>query len=458
MTTTAPAPSFTDLAAKLRGRVITATDADYDDLRRVFAGDVDSRPAAIARVADAGDVAAVIAFARESDIDLAIRSGGHSNAGQSASEGGLVLDVRDLTSIDLDVGGRTVWAGAGLTAMDLTNATTAHGLAVGFGDTGSVGISGLTLGGGIGYLVRKHGLTIDSLLAAEIVTADGETRLVDATHEPDLFWGIRGGGGNFGVATRFKYDLADVSSVTGGMLVLPATPEVITGSVAAAKAAPEELSAIINVMPAPPMTFLAEEHHGTLIVFAFIVHSGDAAAGAGAMEPFRTLATPLADLLGPMPYASIYQPVDDTYRPKAVERSFFIDDVDLDAARRIVADLGASDAELRAVQLRVLGGAMARVPAEATAFAYRTRPMLALVVSFHNGTREDRARRLAWVDTLAGALGDYETSAYVNFLMEEGTSRVRAAYPGETWKRLVELKRRYDPGNLFRGNQNIPPR
>lgn len=210
-------------------------------------------------------------------------------------------------------------------------------------------------------------------------------------------------------------------------------------------------------MPAPPMPFLPEDQHGKLILFSFIVHVGEAEAGAAALEPFRAVATPLADMLGPMAYASMYQPADDAYRPKPVQRSFFVDDVDLDAARRIVADLGASDAELRAVQLRVLGGAMARVPAEATAFAHRTQPMLAVVVSFYDGTPEDRERRQAWVDGLAGALGDFRSSAYVNFLMAEGEGRVHAAYPGETWNRLVEVKRRYDPGNLFRGNQNIPP-
>ena len=177
-----------------------------------------------------------------------------------------------------------------------------HDLATGFGDTGSVGIGGITLGGGVGYLVRKHGLTIDSLEAADVVTADGELRRVDADHDPDLFWAIRGGGGNFGVATRFQYRLHEVGTIVGGMLLLPATPETVEGFIAEAERAPEELSAIANVMPAPPMPFLAEEHHGKLAIFGIIAYAGDVDAGQRAVAPFRSLATPLADMIRPMPY------------------------------------------------------------------------------------------------------------------------------------------------------------
>jgi FAD/FMN-containing dehydrogenase len=332
-----------------------------------------------------------------------------------------------------------------------------HGLAVGFGDTGSVGISGITLGGGIGYTVRKHGLTIDSLLAAEIVTTDGQLRRIDAEHEPDLFWAIRGGGGNFGVATRFQYRLHDVREVVGGLLVLPGTPEVIEGFMAAAEAAPDELSTIANVMPAPPMPFLPAEHHGKLVVLAFVVHVGDIEAGQRAMAPFRSLATPIVDMLQPMPYLDIYPPEDPDYRPTPVQRTMFLDRVDTSVADTIIEFLEASDASLRAVQLRFLGGAMARIPVDATAFAHRGSRILTVVVNFHDGTPGDRERRQAWVDDFAAALHQSDDGAYVNFLGDEGDTRVRAAYPGATWDRLVEIKKRYDPSNLFRLNQNIPP-
>jgi FAD/FMN-containing dehydrogenase len=456
-TNTATTFSIADLRAAVRGRVIAPDDPDYDAARRVFLGDVDSRPGALVRVADADDVARVIRFAAATGADLAVRSGGHSNAGQSTIEGGLVLDLRDLKAVDIDPSARTAWAEAGLTAAELTTATAAHGLAVGFGDTGSVGISGITLGGGIGYMTRKHGLTIDSLLAADIVTADGTLRRVDADHEPDLFWAIRGGGGNFGVVTRFLYRLHDVSQVTGGMLVLPATPEVIEGFVAAAEAAPEELSAIANVMPAPPMPFLAEEHHGKLVVFALMAHIGDLAAGERAIAPFRALATPLVDMLRPIAYPEMYPPEDPDYAPTPVQRTMFLDRIDRAAAETIIGFLESSDASLRAAQLRVLGGAMARVPTDATAFAHRTNRILAVLVNFHDKTADDRARRQAWVDAFASAMDQGDDGAYVNFLGDEGEARVRAAYPGATWERLVAIKERYDPTNLFRNNQNVAP-
>ncbi|HEY4633313.1 MAG TPA: FAD-binding oxidoreductase, partial [Candidatus Limnocylindrales bacterium] len=216
-TTTRPstAAAIERLRAGLTGRVVTATDPDYDALRAVMVGGIDARPAAIARVADADDVALAVTVARETGLELAVRSGGHSGAGHSTVEGGLVVDLRDLDSLDIDVDGRTAWAGAGLTAGAYTTATGAHGLATGFGDTGSVGLGGITLGGGVGYLGRKHGLTIDSLLAAEIVTADGAIRVVDAETDPDLFWAIRGGGGNVGIATRFRFRLHELPSIVG---------------------------------------------------------------------------------------------------------------------------------------------------------------------------------------------------------------------------------------------------
>jgi FAD/FMN-containing dehydrogenase len=207
--------------------VIAPDDPSYDQARAVFYGKFDRRPAVIVRAADASEVAQVVALARETGLELAVRSGGHSLAGHGVSEGGIVLDLSAMRALDIDAEGRTAWAQTGLTAGQYTTAAGAYGLATGFGDTGSVGIGGITLGGGVGYLVRKHGLTIDQLLAAELVTADGRLLRVDAETHPELFWAIRGGGGNFGVATRFQFRLHPVDTIVGGMLVLPATPEVI---------------------------------------------------------------------------------------------------------------------------------------------------------------------------------------------------------------------------------------
>lgn len=443
------------LRLHLKGQVIAPGDSEYDRARTVFAGGFDRRPALIARVADASDVAAVIVLARETGADLAIRSGGHSVAGHSTTDGGIVLDLSAMRALEIDPQTRTAWAETGLTAEEYTSGAGKYGLATGFGDTGSVGIGGITLGGGIGYLVRKYGLTIDDLLAAEIVTADGELLRTDAETYPDLFWAIRGGGGNFGVATRFRFRLHEVDAVVGGMLLLPATPGVIHGFLAEADAAPEELSTILNVMSAPPLPFIPAEYHGQIVLLALMLYAGEAEAGARALAPFRALATPIADMVRPIRYPEMYLPEEGGYHPVIASRSFFIDSLGLDTAEGVIARLRASTAQMAVAQIRVLGGAMARVPADATAFAHRDRRMLVNLVAMFQRP-DERADHEAWVDAFAAELRQGEGGAYVNFLGDEGEARIHEAYPGPTWDRLVAVKRRYDPTNLFRLNQNIP--
>jgi FAD/FMN-containing dehydrogenase len=448
--------SIAQVGTNLAGQVIGPDDPGYDEGRAVFLPQVDRRPAMIVRPVDAAEVAYVVALARESGLELAVRGGGHSSAGHGVSEGGIVLDLSLMKALDVDPMRRLAWAETGLTSGEVTSALGEHGLAVGFGDTGSVGIGGLTLGGGVGYLVRKHGLTIDDLLAAEIVTADGQLVRADADDHPELFWAIRGGGGNFGVVTRFQFRLHPLETVTGGILVLPATPEVIAGFIAASEEAPEDVSTIANVMRAPPMPFLPSEHHGELVVLAMVVHAGPTESGEQAVAPFRSLATPIADLLRPMPYPEIYPPDDPDYRPLAAARTLFLDTVDSSVAGEILDRLATSTAQMPVAQLRVLGGAMARVPAEASAFAHRGSRIMANVAAVY-ATPEEAPEHEAWVSEVAAALRQADRGAYVNFLADEGEERIRAAYPGGTWDRLAAVKRRYDPANLFRLNQNIPP-
>jgi FAD/FMN-containing dehydrogenase len=451
--------SLPRLRADFDGRVIAPDDPGYDQARTVFYGAFNRRrPALIVRPADAAEVAEVVALARDSGLELAVRSGGHSLAGHSVSDGGVVLDLSAMRALDIDPETRTAWAQTGLTAGEYTAAAGAQGLATGFGDTGSVGIGGLTLGGGVGYLVRKHGLTIDNLLAAELVTADGELLHVDADTHPELFWAIRGGGGNFGVATRFRYRLHPLDRVVGGMLLLPATTEVIEAFAAEAEAAPEELSAIANIMVAPPMPEIPEPAHGKLIVMALLCWAGELDAGERAMARFRGLATPYADLVGPMPYPEIYQFTEGPGPDHEAAASLFLDAVDAATAATIVERLRASTAPLAVAQLRVLGGAMARVPADATAFAHRgRRVMAALGAVWERPEPEEAETHRAWVAAFAAALRQGDPGVYVNFLGDEGPERVREAYPGSTWERLAAVKRRYDPANLFRRNQNVPP-
>lgn len=447
-----------DVAERLRsvvvGRVLTADDTDFDAVRAVKMGGVDPRPAVVVRPLDNRDVAQALAVARQQGLPVAVRSGGHSSAAYGSVDDGVVIDVRELADVEVDPVSRTAWAGAGATAGQVSAAAAQHGLAVGFGDAGSVGVAGITLGGGVGYLSRAHGLTIDNLLAADVVLADGRTVRADASSHPDLFWALRGGGGNFGVVTRLQYRLHPVSEVTGGMLFLPATPEVLAGLVTAAQEAPEELGLIANVMPCPPMPFVPAEHHGSLVVMALVCFAGPADDAAAALAPIRALATPIADLLRPIAYPEMFPPEDPSYRPVAVSRTMFLERVDVDLAARALDLLAEADG-MRVVQVRALGGAIARVPDDATAYAHRSAALMVNVATFV--TPEDRAERLGWVERVLALLDQGVPGAYVNFLGDEGPERVRAAYPGATWDRLRAIKAEYDPENVFARNQNIPP-
>ena len=446
------------LAGCINGRLIVPGDDEYEAARHVHQAAVDARPLAIVRAADARDVAFTVLFARDNELELAIRGGGHSVAGHGTVDGGLVLDLADMRGLHIDPEARVAWAQPGLTAIEFTEAAAAHGLATPFGDTGSVGIAGLTLGGGIGWLVRKHGLTIDALTGVEIVTADGRQLVANEQEHADLFWAVRGGGGNFGVVTRFQYRLFPVGMILGGAVLLPPTADVLRGLVAAAQAAPRELSTVsFLVNAAPPLPFLAPEHHFKPAVIATFVYDGDPEAGQAAIEPLRRLAAPLGEMAMPMPYPAIYQFTAEGANPSAsTMRSGFFAALDDEAIETILGEMAAAPgAGMDFTQIRVLGGAMADVPAEATAFAHRDANVMVTVHAAHG---EDRTEADAWTSRFFGALAPKANGVYSNFLDDEGDARVRDAYPSGTYERLADIKRRYDPSNLFRRNQNIRPR
>lgn len=445
-----------DLRGYFDGQVIAPEDAEYDKARFSFSGGIDHRPAAIIRVKDTTDISRVVSLARETGMELAIRSGGHSIAGHSISSGGITLDLSKMKAFQIDVKERTAWAETGLTAGEYTIAAAAHGLATPFGDTATVGIGGLTLGGGVGYLVRKYGLTIDSLLAAEIVTADGNLLHVDSNSHPHLFWALRGGGGNFGVVTRFKFRLHDVDKIVGGMLVLPAAPDIIAVFISKAETAPDELSAIVNIMNAPPMPFLPKEVHGKPILMASLAYAGDVAEGENVIAPFRALAKPLADMIRPMRYADLFTPEENGNRPLAASRTMFIDTLDRATAQIVLDEIRASSASMAVVQLRVLGGAVARVPVDATAYAHRKSRIMVYVTALYENPEQGKIHE-EWAANLATALKQSDDGTYVNFLGKVDEASVRAAYPGSAWEQLKEIKSRYDPTNIFHLNQNIPP-
>lgn len=446
------------LGSMIRGRVIAPHHSDYDSTRMVALAQFDRRPAAIVRVATAADVAAVLNFARATDLPVAIRSGGHSTGGFGVADAALVIDVRDLNHIDIDVTGQTAWAGAGMTAGEVTHAVEQHGLIVGFGDSASVGIAGLTLGGGIGYLARKHGLTIDSLLAVEIVTAAGEIIIADAEHHADLFWALRGGGGNFGVVTRFKYRLHPLPSFIGGPLVLPPTPEVIAGFAALADAAPNELTAIAMILPIPPVPTIPAEAHGKLAFFAMMAYAGNPADAERALAPFRALATPLADMIQAGPYSSLYMlDPPPEMRAMVAVRSGFADRFGLDEARALVAAAQSCTAPMSMSQIRVLGGASSAIGNEATAFAHRDSRFMVTFLAMYGGGPEEIAAQERWVSDSLAAIVPAGSGTYVNFLGADEAAAGVTAYPSATRGRLARVKHRYDPENLFRLNTNIAP-
>jgi FAD/FMN-containing dehydrogenase len=449
--------SIQGLRAALVGRVIAPDDPEYESARLVVNAAFDRRPALIIRPADSADVSLVVSVARAQRLELAVRGGGHGFAGHGTSDGGFVLDMSDMRGLHIDPQGKAAWAQAGLTAGQYTAETARHGLTTGFGDTGSVGIAGLTLGGGIGWLVRKHGLTIDDLLAVEVVTADGTRLQVDSERHPDLFWALRGGGGNFGVVTRLQYRLHELDTILGGLLVLPATPGILGSFIAAADDAPDELSTIAILTRLPPLPFVPSQHHGQLALMVRLVHAGDADEGQRALAPLRALATPLADAVAPMPYQQMYAGEGPgPGRVRMATRSTFLDELDEGDEATIFERMQARPSPMAAVQIRVLGRAMARVPADATAFAHRNRRMM---MTFGAGYQDpdQAAPNEAWVADSLAAIRPSAHGVHVSFLGNEGTERVREAYPEQTYQRLAAIKRRYDPTNLFRVNQNIAP-
>lgn len=439
--------------SRLLGELIRPGDDTYETARLVHSKQIERFPALIVRAADAADVIRSIEFARNHDLPLAVRSGGHSIPGYGTVDDGLVLDLSGMKGLSIDPERRTVWLQPGVTSGDLAPRAQEYGLALSTGDTATVGMGGLALGGGIGLMVRKFGLAIDSLLSVEIVTADGRLIVASANQNADLFWAVRGGGGNFGIVTGFEFQLHPVGTILGGLLALPPTPDVLRGYAAYAPKAPDELTTIAMLMHLPPLPFIPAEAHGQLVFGVIVVYAGDLEEGQQALAPLRALATPLADMVGPMPYPEIYQLTSiGAERHTSNVRAGYMYGLSDDSIDLILEYVRRNPRPLGFVQFRGLGGALARVPAEATAFAHRDKNLFVTVMSMGDDV-EDRL----WVEQLWPQLYPQTSGVYVNFLMDEGEQRVREAYSPATYERLAEIKRRYDPSNIFSLNQNIRP-
>jgi FAD/FMN-containing dehydrogenase len=444
----------------LRGTAVGPGEEDYDRERSIWNGAHDRYPAVITRCAGAADVIRTVDLARSEGLPLAVRGGGHSIPGFSTVDDGIVLDLSLMKGIQVDPERRRVTAQAGCTWKDLDAETQQFGLAVTGGLVSSTGIAGLTTGGGIGWLMRKHGLASDNLVAADVVTADGQFVHVSADEHPELFWGLRGGGGNFGVVTSFEYQLHEVGpTVLAGLVFYPAdeAEQVLRGYRAACAAAPDELTTAVNMTTAPPVPFLPESVHGKPIIGVLGCWSGDLDAGEAASAPFRSLGTVIADVFAANPYAAWQQALDPLY-PRGVHnyfRSAFLRTAD-DAALHVLLDsFAALPNAMTEIHLQHLGGAVGRVPSDATAFAVRDQEFIVDIVA-RTPTPDGFAEVVEWSRAVAAALGP-DAATYVNFTGEADMALTRASYPPETYRRLVELKNQYDPTNLFRLNQNIAP-
>jgi FAD/FMN-containing dehydrogenase len=440
------------LRTALRGELLTPDHAGYDGARRVWNGMVDRRPAAIAHCAETADVVAAVGFARAQGLPVAVRGGGHSAAGHAVADGALVVDLSPMNDVQVDPSARLARAGGGATWGWFDAATQAHGLATTGGAISTTGIGGLTLGGGLGYLMRSYGLACDNLAAAEVVTADG--RVVEAGEggDAEFLWGLRGGGGNFGVVTRFDFRLHRVGPVLGGMLVHPAerAPEVLRFYRDVTQRAPDALSLFVALLTSP---------EGMPIVALIPVYNGPIEDGERVLAPIRAFGPPLADQVAVMPYTAVQSMLDAGF-PSGLPvywRSHFLNGIGDDALDTIVAAFGRIGSPLSAVLIEHLGGAVGRVDRDSSAFDHRDAEYnLAIISRWPDPAMADGC--IAWTRDLWDAMQPHARGVYVNYLgVGDTPDRVRAAYGDAKYQRLAALKARYDPANVFRFNQNIPP-
>jgi FAD/FMN-containing dehydrogenase len=451
-----------ELKASLRGDVVQPGDADYDEARAIWNGSHDMRPALIIQCAGTADVVKAVEFSRSQHLEVAVRGGAHSIAGFSNVDGGLVIDLSRMTAVTVDPSRRRARAQGGATWADFDHETQAFGLAVTGGLVSSTGIGGFTLGGGVGWLLRRHGLTCDNLTAADVVTADGQLVHASAEENSDLFWALRGGGGNFGIVTSFEFELHPVGpTVLAGLLFFPgdAARTVITGWRDLTASMPDELTSLVNLTTAPPVPFLPESVHGKPIVAVAAMHCGSLDSAEQAIAPLRTLAEPILDHIGQVPYVAMQQALDPLWEAGAHNyfTSALIDRLPDDAVDELLARWSAKPTPQSELHIHHAGGAMARVPQSETAFAHRDAAYILNVIA-RSPDGAGFGKHSDWARATRSALSGYGPDAmYVNFTGDSEPDKVRASYPADTYRRLVEVKSKYDPTNMFHLNQNIPP-
>ncbi len=450
-----------ELREAVQGEIVTPEDDGYAEARRIWNGAHDGRrPALVVRCKGPADVIGAVGFARSNDLTIAVRGGGHSVAGFSTSDGGIVIDLSQLNGVRVDPAGRRATVGGGAVWADVDHETQAHGLATTGGLVSSTGVAGFTLGGGIGWTMRKFGLACDNLVGADVVTADGRLVHASETENADLLWGLRGGGGNFGIVTQFELELHPLGPIVyAGPIFYSADADRDLLRVFRdwAATAPDEITALVNLTTAPPLPVIPEQWHGKKVAAFIATSSGSIEAGDGLVRAFREVAEPVADLLGPMPYQVIQTLIDPLWE-KGIHSYFKatnlarLDDELIDRLAEIHVASPGPQCEIHVHQM---GGAVARVADGATAFAERSMPFVLNAVT---GWRDADAgaSHTEWARTVIAAAADASTGrAYVNFLGDRDAART--SYGDETYARLVALKNHYDPTNVFRLNQNIKP-
>lgn len=461
MTTVLGGATVAELRSAIAGAVTVPGDSDYETARRTWNYAIDRYPALIVRCTGTADVVAGVQFARSEGLPIAVRGGKHSVAGFSTCDDGLVLDLSAMNAVHVDARAGHARAQGGATWRQFDRETQLYGLATTGGLVSSTGLGGFTLGGGIGHLVRKHGLTCDNLIAADVVNADAQVVRATAEENPELFWALRGGGGNFGVVTSLELAVHQVGpTVLGGVIFYPGdqAAQVISGWRDSVATAPEELTSMINLTAAPPLPFLPEAVHGSRVAVVLACYAGDIDKGEASVAALRRLGDPIADLLAPMPYAALQQLLDPLWEAGSANyfTSVFLAGVPDPAVTTLVAAHRGSALPPATTELHVhhLGGAMGRVPPDFTAFAHRQSPFLLNCIA-----RTQNPAHLPplaeWARRAREDMSGFGSGLYVNFSGEGGAER--AAYPPQTYARLVEVKRRYDPDNVFRFNQNISP-
>jgi FAD/FMN-containing dehydrogenase len=446
----------------LRGSLCLPGEGGYDEARTIWNAMIDRRPAAVVRAAAAADVVATVRLAAQRGLLLSVRGGGHNIAGNAVCEGGLMLDLSHMRTVRVDAAARTARVEAGARLADLDAATQAFGLATPVGINSTTGVAGLTLGGGFGWLSRKYGLTVDNLRTADVVTAAGDTVRASATSHPELFWAIRGGGGNFGVVTSFELGLHPVGpQVTAGLIVHPFSEAraVLAQYRELVDKAPDELCCWVVMRKAPPLPFLPTSVHGTEVLVLALCHAGDVAAGVEAAAPFRAIGRPIADVVGPTAYAGWQTAFDPLLAPGA--RNYWKSHDFVGLADGLVDVLLGAVRRLPSPHCEIfignLGGAINRVPADATAYPHRNVNFVMNVHTRWDAAADDSAC-IAWTRALHDAAAPFATGGvYVNFMPDDERARVRTGAYGDNYARLARIKAHYDPANLFRMNQNVLP-